>query len=117
MSNIVVNLADNSITDAENAVIVNYPMDADTEEENVVFYAAEHGVPVSPTQSLRDFVEQEIAAVTPQYGAPDVYYNIEHDCAVLVTDRRLVEIYRNPDRLDDPEATMYVADYIETRRP
>ncbi len=114
MSTIVVNLADESITDADNAVIVDLDT-TDLDDDDVTSYADIHGTPVLPSRDLRDFVAVEVEACRQSYGAPDIYWNNEHDCAVLVTDRRLVEIYRNPDHEEGEE--LYVADYIEMHRP
>lgn len=99
------------------AVSINqYPYDADIEQGRKEFDEwFEEVAPTMPSQDLRDFVMVETAVVQSQYGAPDVYWNAEHDCAVLVTDRRLVEIYRNPDHEEGDE--LYVADYVKMHRP
>lgn len=46
MSKIIVNLKDRSITDADNAVLVDWPGIEDDAEESVIAYAEAHGTPV-----------------------------------------------------------------------
>jgi hypothetical protein len=69
---------------------------------------------ISPSQDLKDFVDIEVTVLKEQGLAPDIYWH-QHDAAVLVTDRLIVEIGPNPD--GDEGEEKYVADYLKVERP
>ena len=68
MTKIIVNLADRSITDADNAVLADWPGIEDDAEESVIAYAEAHGTPVLAFVSAA----REVQAVTKRSADPGV---------------------------------------------
>ena len=68
---------------------------------------------INPNQDLKDFVDIEVELL--KYGgfSPDIYWH-QHDAAVLITDRLLVEISPNPD--GDEGEEKYIAEVHDIGR-